>query len=150
MNSANPVWVLILPPFSYLILNIIFLWPTCKATDVQLSMHLWKNYPRLILSAFHSIFLQQAPINFICNSPSSARFFLFFLIIYFFTWFIDPIHRGFLEHWNTQKSLCNVWQCFSCLLEWIEKICKKKIFFFMVAFFLNPLYQFCDGEGQAR
>ena len=50
LNSANPVWVLILPPFSYLILNIIFLWPTCKATDVQLSMHLSKNYPRLIYS----------------------------------------------------------------------------------------------------
>ena len=23
-------------------------------------------------------------------------------------------HRGFLEHWNSQKSLCNIWQHFSC------------------------------------
>ena len=35
-------------------------------------------------------------------------------------------HRGFLEHWNIQKSVCNIWQRFSCLLnEEIPKICKK-------------------------
>ena len=59
------------------------------------------------------------------------------------------IHSGFLEHWNSQKSLCNIWQRFSCLLdEWIEKICKKN-FLFMVAFFWNPLYPFWDAHGQA-
>ena len=43
---------------------------------------------------------------------------------YFFT-----RHCGFLEHWNSQKSLCNIWQRFSCLLdESIEKKWKKKIF----------------------
>ena len=36
------------------------------------------------------------------------------------------IHSGFLEHWNSQKSVCNIWQCFSCLLdEGIPKICNK-------------------------
>ena len=36
------------------------------------------------------------------------------------------LHSGFLEHWNSQKSLCNIWQRFSCLLdEGIPKICKK-------------------------
>ena len=37
-------------------------------------------------------------------------------------------HRLFLEHWSSQKILCNIRQRFSCLLdEWIEKnkICKK-------------------------
>ena len=35
-------------------------------------------------------------------------------------------HRGFLDHWNSQKSVSNIWQHFSCLLdEWIEKICKN-------------------------
>ena len=39
------------------------------------------------------------------------------------------IHSGFLEHWNSQKSLCNIWKRFSCLIdEWIEKICKKNFF----------------------
>ena len=38
-------------------------------------------------------------------------------------------NSGFLEHFNSQKSLCNIWQYFSCLLdESIEKKCKKKIF----------------------
>ena len=39
------------------------------------------------------------------------------------TWF----HTGFLEHWNSQKSLAKIRQHFSWLLEGIEKICK--IFF---------------------
>ena len=48
----------------------------------------------------------------------------------------NPAHRRFLEHWNSQKNLCNIWQCFSCLLdEWIAKECKKK--FFVVFFFLK-------------
>ena len=35
-------------------------------------------------------------------------------------------HRGFLEHWNSQKSVCNIWQRFSCLLdEGVPKIWKK-------------------------
>ena len=35
-------------------------------------------------------------------------------------------HRGFLEHWNSQKSVCNIWERFSCQLdEGIPKICKK-------------------------
>ena len=28
-------------------------------------------------------------------------------------------HSGFLEHWNSQKSLCNIWQYFSC------QICRR-------------------------
>ena len=37
-------------------------------------------------------------------------------------------HCWFLEHRNSQKSVWNIQQHFSCLLdEWIEKICKKKI-----------------------
>ena len=44
------------------------------------------------------------------------------------------IHSGILEHWKSQKSVSNIWQRFSCLLdEWIEKICKN--FCFTVAFF---------------
>ena len=40
--------------------------------------------------------------------------------------FILYKHRGFLEHWNSQKSVCNIWQGFSCLLdEGIPKIWKK-------------------------
>ena len=50
-----------------------------------------------------------------------------------------PLHSGFLEHWNSQKSLCNIWQRFSCLLdEWIEKICKK--FFFHGGFFMKSTF----------
>ena len=26
---------------------------------------------------------------------------------------VNASHRGFLEHWNSQKSLCNIWQRFS-------------------------------------
>ena len=38
-------------------------------------------------------------------------------------------HCWFLGHRNSQKSVWNIQQHFSCLLdEWIEKICKKKIF----------------------
>ena len=48
-------------------------------------------------------------------------------------------HRWFLEHWNSQKILCNIKQCFSFLLdEWIEKICKK-IFFHGGFFFKSTL-----------
>ena len=36
------------------------------------------------------------------------------------------IHRGFLEHWNSQKRVSNIWLHFSCLLdEGIPKIWKK-------------------------
>ena len=36
-------------------------------------------------------------------------------------------HCGILEHWNSQKSLTNIQQHFSCrLYEGIAKICKKK------------------------
>ena len=39
---------------------------------------------------------------------------------------LEILHCGFLEHWNSQKSVCNIWQHFSCLLdEGIPKICKK-------------------------
>ena len=38
-------------------------------------------------------------------------------------------HSWFLEHWNSQKSLCNIQHRFSYLHdEWIEKICKKNFF----------------------
>ena len=48
-------------------------------------------------------------------------------ILYIFNYIAG--HSGFLEHWNSQKSLCNIWQRFSCLLdELITKKCKKKIF----------------------
>ena len=54
-------------------------------------------------------------------------------------WNIESSHRVFLEHWNSQKSLSNIRQCFSCLLdEWIEKICKK--INFTLAFWDNPHY----------
>ena len=37
------------------------------------------------------------------------------------------LHPMFLEHWNRQKILSSIRQCFSCLLdEWIANICKKK------------------------
>ena len=37
-----------------------------------------------------------------------------------------PIHCKFLEYWNTHKSLCRIWQHFSCLLdEGIPKIWEK-------------------------
>ena len=52
---------------------------------------------------------------------------------------VGTSHRWFLEHWNGQKSLCNTWQRFSCLLdEWIEKICKK--FFFHGGFFMKSTF----------
>ena len=39
---------------------------------------------------------------------------------------LKECHRGFLEHRNSQKSVCNIWQRFSCLLdEGIPKIWKK-------------------------
>ena len=42
----------------------------------------------------------------------------------------------FLEYWNRQKGLSNIWQRLSCLLdEWIAKMCKK--IFFMMALFLK-------------
>ena len=49
-----------------------------------------------------------------------------YLTVYPWIWLKVPFHRGFLGHWNSQKSVCNVWQRFSCLLdEGIPKICKK-------------------------
>ena len=54
------------------------------------------------------------------------------LCMHLFIWdctFEREGHSGFLEHWHSQKSLCNIWQRFSCLLDKsIEKKCKK--FFF--------------------
>ena len=47
-------------------------------------------------------------------------------IKYLLIWHSYWYHCGFLEHWNSQKSLTKIRQCFSCLLdEGIEKICKK-------------------------
>ena len=40
---------------------------------------------------------------------------------------VFKIHRGFLEHWNSQKSLCSIWQCFSCLLYLIRGLQKYHI-----------------------
>ena len=56
------------------------------------------------------------------------------------TWFkrstYESQHSWFLEHWNSQKSLCNIRHRFSYQLdEWIEKICKK--FFFHGGFFFK-------------
>ena len=46
------------------------------------------------------------------------------------------LHHMFLEHWNRQKSLSNIRQHFSCLLDkWIEKKCK--FIFFRDGFFLK-------------
>ena len=57
------------------------------------------------------------------------------------------LHSGFLEHWNSKKSVCNIWQCFSYLLdEWIAKISKKK--FFTAAFWDNPHYPFWDLRSE--
>ena len=70
----------------------------------------------------------------------SLPFFLSYCFIDLFNMFLiisgrviyrrpEMIHCGFLKHWNSQKSLCNIWQCFSCLLdESIEKKWKKKKF----------------------
>ena len=39
---------------------------------------------------------------------------------------LKQCHCEFLEYWNTQKSVCRIWQHFSCLLdEGIAKILKK-------------------------
>ena len=38
-----------------------------------------------------------------------------------------PSHRVFLEHWNSQKSVCNIRQRFSCLLKVDWKNMQKKI-----------------------
>ena len=58
-------------------------------------------------------------------------------------------HCGFLEHWNSQKSLCNIWQRFSCLLdESIEKK-RKKNFFHGGLFFKSTLSVLrCTWTGQ--
>ena len=59
-----------------------------------------------------------------------------------------PLHRMFVEHCNSQKSLSNIRQRFSCLLdEWIEKICKKKNFH--GGFFLKSTLSVLDAHGQA-
>ena len=42
------------------------------------------------------------------------------LCMHLFIWdctFEREGHSGFLEHWHSQKSLCNIWQRFSCLLD---------------------------------
>ena len=40
--------------------------------------------------------------------------------------FVYASHRGFLEHWNSQKSVSNIWPQFSCRLdEGILKLWKK-------------------------
>ena len=56
-------------------------------------------------------------------------------------------HHWFLEHWNSQKSVCNIGQQFSRLLdEWIEKI----YYFFHFVFFqkntLSILRCTCAGR----
>ena len=48
-------------------------------------------------------------------------------IKYLLIWHSYWYHCGFLEHWNSQKSLTKIWQCFSCLLDegnekWIFEI----------------------------
>ena len=43
---------------------------------------------------------------------------------------LQAAHGVSLEYWNTQKSLCSLWKCFSCLLyEGTAKICKNKLNF---------------------
>ena len=57
-------------------------------------------------------------------------------------------HSMFLEHWNRQKILLDIWQRFSCQLdECIEKICN---FFFTAAFFLKSTLSVlrCTWTGQ--
>ena len=57
----------------------------------------------------------------------------------------DALHRGFLEHWNSQKRVSNIWQRFSCLFdEWIENI---RNFFSTVFFF--EIHFIWDAHGQA-
>ena len=54
-------------------------------------------------------------------------------------WFLNT-NKFFLEHWNSQKSLCNIQHRFLYLLdEWIEKIC---IFSFSWWLFFKST--FCD------
>ena len=69
-------------------------------------------------------------------------------IKYLLIWHSYWYHCGFLEHWNSQKSLTKIRQCFSCLLdEGIEKICKKK---FTMDFWDNPIYPVSHPDGQDR
>ena len=57
-------------------------------------------------------------------------------------------HRWFLEHWNSQKSVCNVQQRFSWLLdEWIEKICKNIIFHSGFSFKSTLSFSRCTWTG---
>ena len=47
-------------------------------------------------------------------------------LVVYCSWVEFTLHRGFLEHWNSQKSASNIWQRFSYLLdEGIPKIWKK-------------------------
>ena len=72
-----------------------------------------------------------------------CHIFAFWISLVVFTLGMLPWHFWFLEHWNRQKSLRNIWQRFSCLLdEWIANISKK--IFFTVAFWDNPHYPFWD------
>ena len=67
-------------------------------------------------------------------------------IKYLLIWHSYWYHCGFLEHWNSQKSLTKIRQCFSCLLdEGIEKIWKKK---FTMDFWDNPIYPISNPKGQ--
>ena len=62
------------------------------------------------------------------QTTMNIKFIVLYFIVLFtmYIYWISAIHSGFLEHWNSQKSLCNIWQRFSCLLdEGIPKICKK-------------------------
>jgi hypothetical protein len=77
------------------------------------------------------------------------------IISFDYSWFLaknlafldNGAHPMFLEHWNRQKSLSNIWQHFSCLLdEWIAKLCKKKITMFFLKFTLSVLR--CTWTGQ--
>ena len=46
-------------------------------------------------------------------------------LIIFLTGLYISIQSWFWKHWNSQKSLCNIWYRFWYVLdEWIEKICK--------------------------
>ena len=68
---------------------------------------------------------QMAHFPFECPDYKAIKRNLFIFSISFYITGLT-IHCGFLEHWNSQKSVSNIWQRFSCLLdEGIPNIWKK-------------------------
>ena len=71
------------------------------------------------------IFIQALGLSFILLSKHDLDSIVSCYLATSFVFALECQHCWFLEHWNRQKSLTNIWQCFSCLLdEWIANIWK--------------------------